>query len=254
VFAPAALLLATLLAASSLDSAHTAVRRAVAAGDANGCSAADVPGIVNSASIQPLIKTGPRNVFLASVTGACICGNVNCPYYVLQLDPGGSSRVLLSTYAYDVHVIGNARPLPNLRESSHDSALVTVETIDAFTGGRYAPISSARVRGDTGARKRNAIPIRFAPGASSAELTGRVEAGWYDEYAFVAARGQRVTIGAPGVPATTTFGLIPHGSSGAPISLTPGVATMLPASGPYLLVVDTSSDTSQMYRATIAIR
>jgi hypothetical protein len=255
MFAPAALLLATLVAATSLDAAHAAVRRAMAAGgDSTSCSAAELTSIASDASIRPLSATGPRNVVLATVGGSCICGNVNCPYYVLQLGPAGTSRVLLSTYAYDVHGFGNARPLPQLRESAHDSALVTVETIDAFSGGRYVPVSSARVRGDTGERKGNAIPVRFAPGTSSAVLTGLVSTGWYDEYAITAARGQDLTIGALRVPAGTTFGLIPRNGSGTPIDLRPGVATPLPASGSYLLMVDTDSESSQTYRATVTIR
>jgi hypothetical protein len=254
MFAPAALFLATLVAATPLDAAHAAVGRAVAAGDQMNCSATELASIVRAASIRPLSATAPRNVVLASVGGSCICGNVNCPYYVLQLGPDGASRVLLSTYAFDVHGFGDARPLPQLRESAHDSALVTVETIDAFIGGRYVPLSSTRVRGDTGERKADAIPIRFAPGTSSAVLTGHVSAGWYDEYAITAARGQHLTIEAPNVPAATTFGLIPRNGSGTPIDLTPGVAAVLPASGSYLLMVDTDSESRQTYRATVMIR
>jgi hypothetical protein len=187
---------------------------------------------------------------LASVESACICGNVNCPFYVLRLDPGGAPAVLLNTSAYGVTPVGPAAPLPNLREIAHDSALVSDETIDAFRAGKYVAIASARIRSDNGARKANAIPIRFVPGTSSAPLSGSVSEGWYDEYALVAESGQHITIAGP---SGLTYELTNQTTSHA-IDLRPGVAAMLPAGGTWLLHVDSEDDSARAYRATVTVR
>jgi hypothetical protein len=187
---------------------------------------------------------------LASPHGNCICGNVNCPFFVLRLDPDGASAVLLDTLGYQISPVGRAQPLPNLRELAHDSALISDETVDAFRNGKYVAIGTARIRGDNGARKANQIPVRFAPGTSSATLTGAVSEGWYDEYALGAAAGQHITIAGPG---SLVYSLTAR-AGGHSLDLKPGVPTAIPAAGTYLLHIDGGSDTGQAYRATVTIR
>jgi len=182
------------------------------------------------------------------VSGSCICGNVNCPYVVLRLD-GDRGTVLLDTYAYSVEPAGTARPLPNLREVAHDSALVSVATTDAYRDGKYVVLDTQRVRGDTGESKPDTVPVRFAPGTSSAVVHGRISAGWYDQYTFAAAAGQRLTVTGPDA---LTYSLSVE-SSDRPIDVLPGHAVTLPTSGRYRLLVDGASDAEQAYRATITI-
>jgi hypothetical protein len=247
---PAAFLLAAAVAAGSLDPARVAVARALAGDFSPQCSAKELGAAARDASISPLGTVGGRKVVLASVESSCICGNVNCPFYVLRLDADGAPAVLLNTSAYGVTPVGRAAPLPNLREIAHDSALISDETIDAFRGGKYVAIASARIRGDNGARKANAIPIRFVPGTSSAPLSGSVSEGWYDEYALVAAHGQHITIAGPsGLVYELTNQTTSHS-----IDLQPGVAATLPAGGTWLLHVEGASDTGRPYHATVTIR
>jgi hypothetical protein len=217
-------------------------------GDGTGCSAAELRTIVQKADLSILGTIGESRVVLAAVSGLCICGNVNCPYVVLQLD-GARSTVLLDTYAYAVGVVGKERPLPNLREVAHDSALVSVTTTDAYRNGKYVGIDTQRIRGDTGESKPDSVPVRFALGSSSAVLIGRVSEGWYDQYTFAAAAGQRITIGGP---AALTYSLSVK-SSDKPIDLLPDLAVTLPKGGRYRLLVDGAGETEQAYRATITI-
>jgi hypothetical protein len=241
------------LAATPPDAARVALRNALAS-DASGCTASELTAIVDGAEFTPLGKIGTSPVVIASPHGSCICGNVNCPYLALRLDPDGKSAVLLSTYAYQVTPVGKAKPLPNLRELAHDSALVSIETTDAFSAGYYAMVDTARVRGDNGARKPSQVPVRFAPGASSAVLSGHVSAGWFDDYLIAAASGQRVTIAAVHGPADLTFALVPRSGNGDVIRLKADIPAVLPASGDYLLHIDTGSAGDVAYRATLSIR
>ncbi len=251
--APAALLLAALVAAGSLDSTRVAVGKALGDEALTGCTAAETAQMLRDTDISPLGTVAGRRVVLASVHGSCICGTVNCPYLVLRLDPGGAATVLLSTFGYAVTPAGTERPLPNLREIAHDSALVSDETIDAYRGGKYVVIGSARIRSDNGARKPNAVPIRFAPGASSAVVHGSVSLGWYDEYTLGAQRGQHITVSNVHAPIKLTFTLSDR-DGGHPAELRPGVPAVLPADGTYLLHIDGDSDDAQAYSAAIAIR
>jgi len=234
--AAAAFLLVAAVAAGSLDPARVAVAHALADDFSPGCAANELRAAVRDASISTLGMVAGRKVVLASVESSCICGNVNCPFYVLRLGAGNTPA-------------GHAAPLPNLREIAHDSALVSDETIDAFRDGKYVAIASARIRSDTGARKANAIPVHFAPGTSLAVLSGSVSEGWYDEYALVAARGQHITIAGP---AGLNYELTNQTSR--PIALRPGVTVTLPAGGTWLLQVDGGGDSGQAYRATVTIR
>lgn len=217
-------------------------------GDAAGCSAAELRTIVQTADVSALGTIGRARVVLASVSGSCICGNVNCPYVVLKLN-GASSSVLLHTYAYSVQPFGKAQPLPDLHETAHDSALVSVTTTDAFRNGRYAAVEVKRVRGDTGESKPDSIAVRFAPGTSSAVVRGRVSSGWYDQYTFAAGAGQHITVSGP---AALSYSLSADPAD-QPIGLQPGRSVRLPHSGRYLLVVDGAGETEEPYRATITI-
>ena len=217
--------------------------------DGTGCSTAELRSVVQKADVSTLGTVGNSRVILATASGTCICGNVNCPYVVLRLD-GAPNDVLLNTYAYAVDPVGKERPLPNLREVAHDSALVSVTTTDAYRNGKYVAIDTQRVRGDTGESKPDSVPLRFAPGTSSALVRGRVSEGWYDEYAFAASPGQRITVSGP---AAFTYTLSAE-SSGNSIDLLPNVAVALPKGGRYHLLIDGADQTEQTYRATITIQ
>jgi hypothetical protein len=216
--------------------------------DAAGCSATELRAIVQKADVKTLGAIGNSRVILAGAGGTCICGNVNCPYVVLRLD-GAPNNVLLDTYAYAVDPLGKDRPLPELREVSHDSALVSVTTTDAYRNGKYVAIDTQRVRADTGESKPDRIPLRFAPGTSSALVRGRISEGWYDEYTFAATPGQRITVSGP---AALTYTLSPE-SSDHSIDLLPNVAVAIPKGGRYHLLIDGADQTEQPYLATITI-
>lgn len=218
-----------------------------------GCSAAERQTVLRTAGVSPLGTAGGRPVVLVSAHGNCICGTVNCPYVVLRMAPDGTADVLLNTFAYEVTPTGAAAPLPNLRELAHDSALVSGETVDAYRNGKYVVVGSARIRGDNGARKANAVPVRFAPGTSSAVLRGSVSLGWYDEYALSAAAGQRITVSDLHAPGKLTLSLIDQANAHS-VDLQPGVPAVLPRSGVFLLHFDGAGDGPQAYRATVRIQ
>ena len=220
--------------------------------DTAGCSSAELQAAAGNAAIDSLGQTRGKRVVLASPHAACMCGNVNCPWFVLQLG-GSHPDVMLLTYAYDVRAFGTAAPLPNLREHAHDSALISYETVDAFRNGRYAPISVARVRGDTGERKFDNVPVRFAAGASSAILRGSVSFDWYDSYALAALRGQRLTITDVHPSSGLTLSLLGAAHANQ-IDVRPGSGVTLPASATYTLQVDTSSERPTHYALTVRIR
>jgi hypothetical protein len=240
------------VAAAPPDAAHAAVARALGADAGGACSRAEVDAAVAQAEIRRLGTVGGDPVILAAIEAPCICGNVNCPWYVVRVQPS-SSQVLLSTYAFAVSLERSNGPLPNLRERSHDSALITNETVDAFRDGHYVIVGAYRVRGDTGARKPDTIPVKFADGASSARLSGTIMLGWDDAYVFDAAKGQRLTIDA--VSPRTGLLLELSTKSGSPsITVHPGAPVVLPLTSSYRLRVGNGSERDAPYAFTLAIR
>ncbi|MBC5811324.1 MAG: hypothetical protein GIW95_10825 [Candidatus Eremiobacteraeota bacterium] len=238
---------------ADLDRAHAAVGAATASDRTlDGCKERERAAAVAGATISKLGTIGPDEVVIAAVHASCACGNVNCPYLVLRLQ-ASRPAILLSTVAYQVVPFGSARPLPKLREHAHDSALVTVEAIDEYRDGRYVAVETARLRGDTGERKLNDVPIRFLAGASSAKLSGRASLGWYDDYAFVGAKGQRLTIS--GIASQKPLTLTLFGPKDAQVMpLAPNVPLALPARGTFHLHVENGSDTALPYTLTLSIR
>ncbi|HMD03547.1 MAG TPA: hypothetical protein VKG44_11340 [Candidatus Baltobacteraceae bacterium] len=236
-----------------LDATHAAVLSALNAQKlADGCSPEDQRKAAAGTGIKRLGSAGGRDVILAAVQLSCVCGNVNCPFLVLRLDQRAPA-VLYTTYAYAVTPFGARDPLPSLRAQSHDSALVSYETVAAYKNGAYADVSSVRVRSDNGERKPNGVPIRFKPGASSADLRGTVSLGWGDDYAFDAVRGQTVTIGGV-VAAKPVRVMLSWANAAKTIELHPGVGVTLPQSGSYSLLVDGEGETPAAYSLRFAIR
>ncbi len=241
-----------LLAGAPLDASHSAVLDVLSkTGDAAGCDASLRRKIAAAASVRRLGRVANDEVVLAQVGDSCICGAQNCPYYAIRLTPG-NPRVLLAVYAIDVRDADRARPLPGLVVDAHNSAMVADETTYAFSNGSYVAVANARVRGTDHARKPNAIPVRFAPGASSAALRGTASLGWYDVYTFDAAKGQRVSIAGVSSPAKLTVTLFV--GDAAPVALHPGTAFVLPKSGSYRLQVETESENDAAYTLTLAVR
>jgi hypothetical protein len=221
---------------------------------AGACSAAETRDAVAKASVAKLGEIDGRAVYLAGLQAPCLCGNVNCPYLVFRDDPR-APHVLLQTFGWDVRPIGAAKPLPQLRERAHDSALITDETIDTYRNGAYVVTAASRVRGDTGAAKPDQIPLRFAAGTSAARVRGSVSLGWYDQYVFSARRGQ--TLRVDGVQSAARLDLVLIWGDGKRTELVPGTPLALPQSGSYLLHVENGSpsdDPPVPYAFTIAIR
>ncbi|MEA2786479.1 MAG: hypothetical protein QOF71_2583 [Candidatus Eremiobacteraeota bacterium] len=246
----ALLLGGVLLAAAPLDARHAAVLDAIASdSNAMACTPAQLRAAAADADVRPLGHYGRDDVVVAHLSDGCLCGEHNCPVYALQLT-AGKPRVLMSTFGYGLATHAETS-LPRIVVRAHDSALVIDEETYAFRGGRYVEVDSARVRGDTGARKSN-VAVRFSPGASSARLRGSASTGWHDAYTFEAAKGQRVLV--DGLRSTANVRLSLFGPSGTPLDLRAGAPFTLPANGRYLLHVDIGGDGDVPYALTLAIR
>ena len=232
-----------------------ALAAAIAAGVASerlgdACTPPEVQRAISAADVRRLGRIGTDDVVLVALESSCMCGNVNCPWLVVRV--GAKTPVLLSTYAFAVDVVPGGEALPRLREHAHDSALVTDETLDAFRSGAYVPIRIERVRGDTGERKLDAVPVRFAAGASSAPLRGRVGIGWYDVYTFDAGAGQRLTL--TGRDAASLALTLVAPADGGTIELHGGAAVALPRAGTYRLQIEGRDERETPYALTLAIR
>jgi hypothetical protein len=248
----ATLLGAALLAAAPLDAPHAALLAVASRGEQGGvCAPGELRTAAANARILALGRLGSDDVILAAVDARCICGEHNCPIYAIRYG-SGSPRGVLATFGYrsDTHP---AKPLPQIVVLGHDSAMVSDEETFAYRDGAYVAVGQARVRSSDNARKPNNAPVRFAPGASSARLHGTASMGWYDEYAFGAKRGQKLTI--DGVTSRARLVMLLYGQGYASVAeLRPGVPYTLPESGTYRLHVELDSERDLPYALNLAIR
>jgi hypothetical protein len=244
------LVLAAALATAPLDPPRAAVL-SVLRRDTMSCDPAEVRAAAAGADLEHLGRVAGSEVILASIHQPCFCGNVNCPYFVLRLDPG-TPRVLYSTYGFTQTTVA-AAPLPALVFRAHDSALITDETVAAYRNGKYVEQTSARVRGDSGARKPNDVPVRFAAGASAATLRGTASRGWYDSYTFDAQAGQRLTVGGAHAKGRIVVNLLGPEPAG-PLTVLLDQPLVLPKTGSYHLQIEVDVEDEAPYSVTLAIR
>jgi hypothetical protein len=222
--------------------------------DAAGCRPDEVRAAANGAEIRTLGHANGVAVVLAGPQASCLCGNVNCPWYVLRLS-GTPPAVLLKTFGYAADVVAESGALPALRVTAHDSALISVQTDYVGRDGAYVESASWMVRGDTGERKRFGIPVHFAPGTSAAALHGNVSLDWGDTYALRASRGQHLTVENVRVPAGSGVAFyLTAPDRNHTQTLAPGVAATLPVAGAYTLLVDVDRNEATPYAFTLTIR
>jgi hypothetical protein len=194
------------------------------------------------------LQSGAR---MAVVTGggSCVCGNVNCKVAVFWHD-GHAYRGVLSAYGYETAV----RPDGSAVITSHDSADVSYRTTFRWNGKTYALSKDEMVFTPTGVAKPARRTLRFAPGQSSAVVSGdRVALGFEDHISFDASAGQTVTLTLlKHGPHFGTFSLLRDGIS--IVSAAHGTLTKaLSKSGRYELLVDGSDENLSSYSIDVSI-
>lgn len=252
----AVMAVALLGATAPLDRAHAPLL-AVLAHDHDvmgSCSPDQLRTAAMTAGVRVIDFVPGGELILYAVQHQCLCGAQNCPYYVVRLSTKAKPPLLVfKTYGIDVRAAGRTGAITDLVVDMHDSALVTDETRYIYAYGKYQPLRSERIRNTDHARKRDGIAVLFAPGASSARLHGTASLGWYDSYAFDAAKGQRLLV--DGVRSSAKITLTLFGPDGSAVDgLRAGSPLVLPAAGRYQLHVDVSDEEDVPYALTLAIR
>lgn len=196
------------------------------------------PGALRKDDIDlALLSRHPELVLVKAYNSTCICGAHNCPYWVYRVR-GNEDERLLASWAYSVKIVPAAGGgVPDLVDASHDSAAISDQARYAYRNGTYVQAESWRLRGDS-ERKPFSIPVRFAPGASSARLEGKVGVQWGDVYTLDASKGQSLEIS--GVQGRST--VIHLSGGGVDRTLTPGSRLTLPVTGTYKVDVEPAED------------
>jgi hypothetical protein len=141
----ATFLIAALLAAAPLDAGHAAVLATVSQDPmAGACEPGELRKAAAATPIRTIGRLGGDSVVLFSVHARCICGEHNCPQYVIRYGTG-APRVLLVGLGWRADP-RPAKPLPQIVVQSHDSAAVSDVTTYAYLSGTYVQIRTERVR------------------------------------------------------------------------------------------------------------
>jgi hypothetical protein len=190
----ALLLASTKVAAPSADPTRVALaRQFVTDAGASRCTRAELSTVIANARIQRIGTLAGDPVVLAMLYGPCVSGAANGPWLIIRVS-AAARRPLLSTIAENVYVIRSHDALPRIREQMHNSAYVSDIRIDVFRAGRYVTIDSYEMRNETGERYPRSINVQFAPGATSAQLFGKLWPQWGQTYEFYGSQGQQLQV------------------------------------------------------------
>lgn len=244
------------LSAAPLGPAREAVARQISREFAKQCSRAELSDAAATAKIQRIGTLDGDAVVLAMIYGPCLSGNANGPWLVVRVSPA-ATKPLLRTFAQDVHIIPTNDALPRLYEQMHGSAYVSGVKIDEFSAGRYVVVDSYNMCNATGERIPGTLPVKFAPGASSARLTGKFGEFGCDSgaiYAFYASKGQRLNV--DGIKSTSVIFMVLSQTANRNTVVHPGETETLDHSGLFTLSVSSngSSERHVRYAFTLQIR
>jgi hypothetical protein len=205
--------------------------------------------IRESYDIKPVnVRTGQRLVILRAHT-ACLCGTQNCPVSA-YVRAGEHVQLALSVPAIDARFDKNGTAVI----LSHNSALTSFRETYVLHSTRYVRAKSEFVNTETGEAKPSEIRVRFAAGASSSELHGRVVLGFPDTYVVAAAKGQVLHVELNARNNDAQFSVTRDESSQGLASATRAWSGPLPVTGDYRIVVDGTTETAARYALKISIK
>lgn len=194
--------------------------------------------------------------YVLTSINACECGQVNCSQWVYRtIDKG--YELLLEGNGYTLApTAGSHGGYRDIKTTSRGNAVIVDHVSYAFTGKRYEQVSSTIENLDTHESKATERRIQFAKGASSATVNGSASLGFPDSWAFVAKRGQTLTLALTrtnGV--STSFTLIgPDVGGGRVIADSQSqFSNPLPLDGRYIILVDSRGDGRATYTLTVGI-
>jgi hypothetical protein len=146
--------------------------------------------------------------------------------------------------------------------SEEGSAATTYRETFRYDGTRYARVRTDETFMVTGESKQIDVPARFAAGASSATVSGKVVASFGDSFVLDAAKGQTLSVAVhvrSGHIASLAIISRKPGDDAPASELTPPLAKALswrgklPTTGRYEIDVEGADDTPATYAMTIAI-
>lgn len=182
---------------------------------------------------------------------------------------GQSTRIMIFEHTADGYRrVLNEVTLPDLDQvetdgtvmlPTHESVGVIFEGVYVWNGAAYAFSASRSHIYDVALseRKPYQVPVRFAPGTSTATLSGYVALNFGDEYVFEARAGQNLTIALAKYSGRRPSISLYYGSDISILADIPGAtggwSGTLPRTGSYHLFVDGTDESDGTRRTTYAI-
>jgi hypothetical protein len=193
-------------------------------------------------------------IYTAAGGGPCLDGAANIGLFGYVASGHTYRRVLWTS-----EIRAKFRPDGTAVIDGHHSASVSVRTMFTFDGTAYRQGKSEYLYEPTGETKPMSVPVHFTYGTSSATVSGRVRAGFADEYTLDGQSGQTMTVTAHAT--SGKLGDLQIFSADDQIQLTNGSSMSwhgkLPQSGKYKITIDAFADVDNSpatYTMTIAIR
>jgi hypothetical protein len=192
-------------------------------------------------------------VYTAQDADPCLSHAVNGPLLAFVASGRGGYRQVLSTGVMS----GKFGADGSLVTVENDSAMTEYRTSYRFDGSTYAVVREEIVNKATGAAKQIDVPVHFAPGTSSATVSGNVTLGFNDSYVLDANAGQTLSVAVHPKAGRRVLLTINSGPGDDLKEIFAGTSLTwrgrLPKTGRYEISIETGSDAAAAYTMTIGI-
>jgi hypothetical protein len=190
-----------------------------------------------------------------SLSGACVCGMVNCSIYLYRQSITGYELILDGASGLGIELLqASTNGYADVRVEARDSAATRFVTIYKFNGKQYREAGSSVVNLETGERKPAYRRVQFKRGTSSTTVSGKASIALPDTYLLGARAGQVMTVQLTAAHKSVRFLVMSPTSRSL---VTDNVRTWtgtLPETGDYTILVDSDLERGGTYSMTISIK
>jgi hypothetical protein len=189
-----------------------------------------------------------------SLSGACVCGMVNCSIYLYRQNITGYELILDGASGLGIEPLKtSSNGYADVRVEARDTAATRSVTIYKFNGKQYREAGSSVVNMETGETKPAYRRVQFKRGTSSTTVSGKASIALPDTYLLGARAGQVMTVQLTAAHKSVRFLVMSPTTRSLVADNARTWTGTLPETGDYTILVD-ADERGGTYSMTISIK
>lgn len=189
-----------------------------------------------------------------SLSGACVCGMVNCSIYLYRQSITGYESILDGASGLGIELLKtSSNGYADVRVEARDTAATRSVTTYKFNGKQYREAGSSLVHMETGETKPAYRRVQFRRGASSTTVSGKASIALPDTYLLGARVGQVMTVQLTAAHKSVRFMVMSPTTRSLVADNAKTWTGTLPETGDYTILVD-ADEQGGTYSMTITIK